>query len=401
MGFRLTLVVTALLIAAASIGAKCATEPVPGFVSSLDGAAVILDSQGNPIIAYVANNGATDTGLRILHCADPACSKNGKTITSPASEILSVQVKSIHFGASGNPIVRYDSNHGGQRFMVCNDVACAGNDESFSPYFSATTSASALDSTGNPIFLSYNEFFVLVHCNDVICSGNNEVISPVLSEEIITASALALDAQRFPVIVYQDSSRDLHVLRCNDVNCQGNDETDNVVASGEFWHVRVRIDSAGRPVIAYLEDDGQSAQGIAIGKLGIIHCNDANCAGDDESASYPFGQPAGVDFGFVLDSLNRPIFMLSGKLTDVAGPGETELHGGTYVLHCANPNCTGTSHSVETIEHEIAGIRPYLTLDSSGNPVATFLHANFCSNQSCGRSKLKFLHCKDPNCALP
>jgi len=93
-------------------------------------------------------------------------------------------------------------------------------------------------------------------------------------------SSLQLDSSGYPVIAYYDDTNDnLKLVHCNDANCAGGDESIVIVDStGNVGsHASLQLDSSGYPVIAYYDDTN--------GDLKLAHCNDVNCAGGDESIS--------------------------------------------------------------------------------------------------------------------
>jgi hypothetical protein len=88
----------------------------------------------------------------------------------------------------------------------------------------------ALDSNGFPVVSYYDNTYGLLkvlHCNDPSCMGEDESIQTVDSNGIVGLfTSLVLDANGFPVISYYNfTSFDLKVVHCNDVNCAGNDES--------------------------------------------------------------------------------------------------------------------------------------------------------------------------------
>ena len=174
------------------------------------------------------------------------------------------------------------------RILHCNDVNCAGGDDSItvadaSPQVGAFSSL-ALDASGNPGLVAYldeaNSDLKLLHCNDAACAGGDESItSPDTAGFVGYNISLRLDSAGRPVIVYYDSSASgFNVMHCNDANCAGGDESITLTntLSSDF---SLQLDASGNPVISYLNGDTSD--------LNVMHCNDANCAGRDESVAVP------------------------------------------------------------------------------------------------------------------
>jgi hypothetical protein len=108
-------------------------------------------------------------------------------------------------------------------------VSATGNSITTPDTFAAYSSLK-LDSTGNPVMAfsdwggSYN--LQILHCNDVNCSGGGEISSFPDTSVQGEFSSLTLDANGYPVVSYHDTTNiDLRILHCNDPNCTGDDES--------------------------------------------------------------------------------------------------------------------------------------------------------------------------------
>ena len=128
----------------------------------------------------------------------------------------------------------------------------------------------------------------IMHCNDVDCSGGDEATVDI-ETDVPSHTSLALDTNGFPVVAFDSADNILRVLHCNDANCAGNDESvttpDNGFVFGADLQMSMQLDGSGFPVIGY--------QRTNAGLL-IMHCNDANCAGGDESLTGPTNATLGV-----------------------------------------------------------------------------------------------------------
>jgi hypothetical protein len=191
-------------------------------------------------------------------------------------------------------------------------------------------------------------------------------------------AALTLDSAGMPVVAYFDlPGFDLRVLHCDDVNCAG-DESANIsipdpgpASTGQYN--AIALDGAGRPVVSFLH----SVTGSHIG-LGVLHCDDANCAGD-ESANITLP-----------DTQGHTGFRSSIELDASGNPVITYLGGGELrVLHCDDPDCAGDE--TPNVTTPTPAVVHYLDgkLDDSGNPVVAFTDA----------SSLYLMHCDDGGCA--
>jgi VCBS repeat-containing protein len=239
----------------------------------------------------------------------------------------------------------------------------------------------ALDRNGNPVISYFDEAYgdlKLVHCNDPNCAGGDE--SPVTVDSagnVGLFTSLALDASGNPVISYQDGSRNqLKLAHCNDPNCVGGGESIVIVrasslfAAGEY--TSLELDANGYPVV--------SLRGGVFGRLLLLHCNDPNCAGDDDSVRGVDDADGGLFTSLELDATGNPVISYYGNFT-----------GDLKLAHCNDPDCAGGDESVVAVDTAgDVGRHTSLALDGAGNPVLTYLDS---SNRD-----LKLAHCNDPNC---
>lgn len=354
-----------------------------------------LDAAGNPVVSYtdVSFDGDLQDGdLKVMHCNDPNCAGGGESITSPDTAGVVGLFTSLALDTGGNPVVSY-SDRGDLKVMHCNDPSCVGGDESitaadtgnmgpFGRSAGGYDTSLALDATGNPVVSHYDSSYTdlrLVHCNDPDCVGGDESISVPDSIGVVGLStSLALDAAGNPVVSYYDSTNfDLKVLHCDDPNCVGGGDsiTSPDTADNAGLYTSLALDPFGNPVV--------SSYDSWAGHLKVMHCNDPNCAGGDESISLPDPAHANVggDSSLVLDTLGNPVVSYYDS-----------TNSNLKVMRCNDPACVGGDDSI--VAPDTTGVVDTFTslvLDAAGNPVIGYYDWT--------NGDVKVLHCGDPKCS--
>ena len=346
------------------------------------------------LLALAVGLVATLAAILLSPRTDRTGATTGNSITSPDTAGDVGYYTSLSLDTGGNPVVSYlDYTNGDLKVMHCNDPNCAGGDESItSPdtagYVGEWTSL-ALDGTGNPV-VSYHDYtngnLKIMHCNDANCAGDDESItSPDTGGVVGRHTSLALDTGGNPVVSYYDATNgNLKIMHCNDANCAGGDEsiTSPDLASSVGQYTSLALDVAGNPVVSYIDPD-----------LKVMHCNDANCAGDDESiTSTGTARLPLAGFGFtslVLDADRNPVVSYSRDY--ILMPGWIQVSELT-VMHCNDPGCVGGDESVTSPDMASdAGGYASLALDGTGSPVVSYY--DYINHG------LKVMRCNDPNCA--
>lgn len=226
----------------------------------------------------------------------------------------------------------------------------------------------------------------LMHCNDVACAGGDESIVELDTDyQAGRRSSLALDADGYPVVSYfagefydfdnEARSEELRLARCNDPNCVGGDESIVVAApvTGGFAWSDLELDTNGYPVVSFVTRNG----------VQLLRCNDMYCAGGDDPVATISAEAEGLtDTSMVLDGDSNPVIVYRVGFMFT-------------ITHCGDPNCTPdqmVTNQVPIPADSGEGIhrRFALQLDASGNPVAAFYDNN---------ETLHVLHCNDPYCA--
>ena len=288
---------------------------------------------------------------------------------------------SLALDASENPVIGYyDSATQDLQLAHCNDRDCAGGDESIATVDSTgqvgSNASLAVDAAGLPVIAYYDEsngHLKIAHCNDANCaSGDESIVTVDSADSVGVYTSLLLDANGNPVVSYYDyGNSDLKLAHCNDAYCAGGDESIVTVdGAGDVGsETSLALDAAGNPVISY-QDSGSY-------DLKLAHCNEPNCAGGDESIVTvdTAGRVGGTSL--TLDATGNPVVSYH----------DFETHQ-LKLAHCNDPNCVGDDERIVTVDGS-AGFAS-LELDVVGNPVVSY--------QDGTRASLKVAHCNDPNC---
>src|SRR3990172_3634280 len=303
---------------------------------------MVLDSNNYPIITYFNE---ADDDLMFVHCGSTAC------LSSP-----------------GNTYVRLDGCTG------CTAGLGAGQTSGGS---TGQYSSIQLDGSGYPV-VAYrdgtpNHDLKLVHCGDANCTVSSATFNIVDDGANATDSAgvynsLKLDNSGNPVISFGRGqfgvNLDLKFIHCGDVNCDS--ETGNAITldgqgpsatlcaegssgdcdSGDVgWYNKLQLDTTSSacasspkrcPIISYRSQ--------VAGDLKVIHCNDNDCSGNNDSVKRVDGCPGcdtdgstpqtgtGAYTSLVLDSSGYPVisYRTVGDSEDLK------------VVHCGNADCNPT-----------------------------------------------------------
>lgn len=298
---------------------------------------VVLDAQGYPVMS---------SGAGLTRCTSPTCA-DGAFVHTPWQRFGIQTNQSLVLDASGNPIIAYLGEQG-ITIVHCNDPYCVGNDESVSTPHAPNTGWNAvmvLDAAGNPV-ITYqdrrNGDLQLLHCVDPSCASGGESIERVGESpyDPLWVPGLTLDAAGNPAIFYYYSTpNETYVLRCDDPNCAPGGDTTTVVdlATERPRRPTIRLDGSDNPTIVYGLRRWIDPQTVET-EVVASRCSDRFCAGpiDDNTIDSGIG---GIYSAFQLDATDSPVIAYQDS-----GPRDVLL------ARCGDPACSAASEPTEQLE---------------------------------------------------
>jgi hypothetical protein len=336
---------------------------------------------GNPVIAYQGANG----GLKVLHCGNANCT-SGNSIASPDT-VGAPSSRSLALDASGRPVVAYYDGTD-LKVLHCGNANCtAGNSITVpdpDPQVVGSNPSLALDGNGYPVVSYYAplaETMKVMHCNDVNCdptvNGAESITTPDLAGHCGSSNSLRLDASGNPVVSYYGAH--LKVLHCGNANCTSGNSITSPDTGDVGSYTSLALDASGYPVVSYYDYQPSPSHQ----NLKVMHCNDVNCAGSDETIAVP--------------DTTGDVGQYTSLRMDAGGNPVVSYYDATNkdlkVLRCGNADCTsGNSITAPDTVGDV-GWPTSLALDGGGKPVVSY------SDNT--NKDLKVLHCDTQNCTVP
>jgi hypothetical protein len=364
------------------LGSPVAPPPAGPSLTTVPGgfypSSIAIGADGLPIVASGGH-------LNVMHCNDLLCAGGDETTTTVDGNL--VDANSIVIGVDGLPIVSYrDFGSGTLTVAHCNDRLCVGFDETITTLDAtgnvAHSNSMTIGADGLPI-ISYNDLtgpnFALkvAHCNDPQCAGGDETMTTVDATASVGApNSIAIGADGLPIISYYDgTSGDLKVAHCNEPLCVGGDESKTAVdTTGDVGSSSsITIGADGLPIISYYDSTN--------GDLKVTHCNDVQCAGGDETkTAVDTTGDVGSSTSITIGADGLPIISYY----------DTTNHD-LKVAHCNDVLCAGGDESKTTVDGTgDVGSRTSITIGADGLPIITYLDNTNVT--------LKVAHCANALC---
>ncbi|MDP3769064.1 MAG: hypothetical protein Q8S13_13695, partial [Dehalococcoidia bacterium] len=230
--------------------------------------------------------------------------------------------------------------------------------------------ALALDANGLPVVIyheAYDELgtgetegLYLARCGDASCTSGTV---KTLLEPDAQQGALAVDAADNPVVAYEGQAGYLHVLRCGNPTCTaGNTIATPDLAALNVAEMSIAIDADDRPVVSYYASDAAD--------LKLLRCGNAACTAGNSVTSPDTEGEVGFFTSLRLDSTGIPVVAYSGP--------------NLKILRCGNFACT-VGNSIVTPDAGIgAALYPSLELDGSDRPAVSYQKVKHLRVLRCG-----------------
>lgn len=240
-----------------------------------------LDGSGYPMIVY---RDATNLDLKYVHCNDVNCdTATPETFTTLASTGNIGNYASIALDGSGYPVVVTISSptaNGQMTLVHCGNADCSSGNvtNTINTLNGGHTNYQLnleINSSGYPVIF-YTQLSsrsnILTVCNDVNCAGDNETHSIIRgSTNNYYYHSLDLDSNSYPVIGMSHKVRDLDVIHFNNTTTF----TESGNYDNEIWHHLVAVKNGVTSITLYL-DGVAVATNSALTATGTLTSNSAS-----------------------------------------------------------------------------------------------------------------------------
>lgn len=249
-----------------------------------DHPSIVLDKRGLPVIAYMDS---TNTGIRLVHCADALCLRSVTPHTLNGSE---GEQPSLALDATGKPVVAFlDGKQ--VKVALCKDANCAQDPVIHTIY--GTVSGQTLkqpllriNSKGVPVIAVQEEEpgspgewrLRLLICTSATCPSVH-FTSAATGLHPDTHFSMVLDSKNMPRILYSDTSQLTAFVACVEASCASAIPPINVSTYGPTMAQfnGMQLNAKGFPVMAFSEDSSKNVT--------VLVCVDARCARPPEQGA--------------------------------------------------------------------------------------------------------------------
>ncbi len=376
----------------------CYEVPVPPRITDLTWVtsgsclAVALGAFGFPVVVDCGRDGYPQN-LVVYRCSDSACAGDVQASIVDSGVSFGGSGYSIAIPADSLPVISYDSAAGALKVAKCNDIACSGGDETITTVDDpandvGSSSSIAIGADGRPV-IAYYDFTAgalkVAKCNNASCSLTTITTVDDPSNDVGFSPSIAIGVDGFPVVSYHDwTAGALKVAKCNDAACAGGDETISVV--DDFFNLQgvcndIAVGADGLPVISYTDE--------SVGGLRVAKCNDVACSGGDEGSWLVHATP-----NRLLACANSIAIGADGFPVISFGNQVARFNPASFLMvaKCNDPDCAGGNEVVSIVDNagDGVGTRNEIAIGTDGFPVVAYdelfggdLRVAKCQNASC------------------
>ncbi len=337
---------------------------------------IVLDSQGFPTISYYD---ASEQKLKVAHCFTHNCSLFNSIVTPDATTNIG-KYTSITLDNAGKPVISYyDATNSALKVLHCGNNSCSAGNTIATPDNTGTVgwyTSVTVDNNNFPVVSYYdasNGKLKILHCGNASCTLSNTIVTPDVSSSNGVQSSVKLNSSGKPVVAYFDfTNSSLKILSCGNSVCNSGNSITTADSVGDVGrYPSLRLDSNQKPVVSYLD--------LTNGKLKILHCGNTLCNSGNSLTSISSNGAAGYYSSLSLDANNIPTI----SYYDLTNQN-------LNVVRCGDANCV--SNNLINVPDSTGNVGLYtsLNLDASSNPVVSYYDST--------NGNLKVLRCGSPMC---
>jgi hypothetical protein len=339
-----------------------------GIIPSLS---LTVGADGLPIASYWSGN--PDRELRTAQCGNPTCTA-GINISeaeanpgNPDTGGVGLET-SIAIGADGLPVIaHWDQEHGDLIVTHCGNAACSfGNQSTTAVEGSSADVGSfpsiAIGSDKLPV-MSYfddtDDVLLLTRCNDVACAGQDESLTTV-DTGTDGPSSITIGVDGLPIVSYAKGGL-LKTAHCGNAACDSGNVIRTLDAAGGAGRSSITIGVDGNPVMSY-------TVGLYPGyHVKVAHCGNHSCTSGNTLKTIG---PGGTDTAIAIGFDGNPYLSYFLEIQPVAA--DTYLK----VVRCGDAKCT-SGNITKTIGPIYAGTQSHtdLVIGIDGRPLVAYWQA--------------------------
>jgi len=350
-------------------------------------ASIAIGVDGLPIVSYYDS---TAQALKATHCDDLACARFPDAITlldNPANNVG--LYTSIAIGFDGLPIIAYqDATAGILKVAHCSDVRCTA--ATITPLDDPANSVGTFTSIaiGDQDHLAIIGYYdstagalKAAHCSNLPCTAATITTVDNSGADVVgTYGSIAIGADHLPIISYWNSTAGtLKVAHCNDAACAGANETITTVDDpavnlvGAYSSIAIGADQL--PIVAY--------QDATAGALKVAHCDDMLCAGANETITTVDDSP-GLFTALTAIAIGADgLPVIAYRDLDIAA---------MKVAHCNDLACEGGDEILtKSRDHTFVSTQISMAIGIDGAPIIAYSDAH--------TDTLTVQHCENLTCA--